>query len=391
MDQRYTGARSEWFRRLVLPGFAFKAVVIGGGYATGRELASFFLPSGPRGGLYGMGLACLLWSTVCAVTFLFAWKTGSRNYRSFFRHLLGPLWPAFEFVYALALIVTLAVFAAAAGALGTALFSWAPLVGALLLMVSIAGLATFGNRSVEPVFKYVSVFLYVVYGIFLLLSVGRFHHLIVAAFALSAPTTGWVSGGIAYATYNVTAAVVVLPMIRYLRNGRDAVIAGAVAGPLAIAPAVLFFVAMTAFYPAIANEPLPSDLLLTRLDLPAFRLVFQAMIFAALMESGVAGVHAINERIAGALSNRGRALSSPARLLVTAVVLTFSVFIATRIGLVELVVRGYRLLAYSFLAVLPPLAQQIERLRRQHNIAVLAAFSKMSDNWLGSKIHAIAG
>ena len=38
-------SRSTWFQRLWLPGLAFKAAVIGGGYATGRELASFFLPS----------------------------------------------------------------------------------------------------------------------------------------------------------------------------------------------------------------------------------------------------------------------------------------------------------------------------------------------------------
>ena len=29
---------STWFQRFLLPGFAFKAVVIGGGYATGREV-----------------------------------------------------------------------------------------------------------------------------------------------------------------------------------------------------------------------------------------------------------------------------------------------------------------------------------------------------------------
>ena len=38
---------STRFQRFLLPAFAFKAVVIGGGYATGRELAEFFLPSGP--------------------------------------------------------------------------------------------------------------------------------------------------------------------------------------------------------------------------------------------------------------------------------------------------------------------------------------------------------
>jgi len=42
---------SSRFQRFLLPGFAFKAVVIGGGYATGRELAEFFLPSGPWGGV----------------------------------------------------------------------------------------------------------------------------------------------------------------------------------------------------------------------------------------------------------------------------------------------------------------------------------------------------
>ena len=64
------------FQRFLLPGLAFKAVVIGGGYATGRELAEFFLPSGPRGGLAAMLVAMLLFSLVCIATFLFARATG---------------------------------------------------------------------------------------------------------------------------------------------------------------------------------------------------------------------------------------------------------------------------------------------------------------------------
>ena len=34
------------------------AVIIGGGYATGRELAEYFVPSGPWGGLAAM-LLCI--------------------------------------------------------------------------------------------------------------------------------------------------------------------------------------------------------------------------------------------------------------------------------------------------------------------------------------------
>ena len=79
-----TAAGSSWFQRFLLPGFAFKAVVIGGGYATGRELAEFFLPSGPWGGLAAMLLAMLLWSIICATTFAFARAMQAFDYRSFF-------------------------------------------------------------------------------------------------------------------------------------------------------------------------------------------------------------------------------------------------------------------------------------------------------------------
>ena len=65
-------SQPSWFQRFLLPGFAFKAVVIGGGYATGRELAEFFLPSGPAGGVAAMLLAMAAWSAVCTLTFLFA-------------------------------------------------------------------------------------------------------------------------------------------------------------------------------------------------------------------------------------------------------------------------------------------------------------------------------
>lgn len=344
--------KSNWFSRYLLPGFAFKAVIIGGGYATGRELAAFFLPSGPVGGLYGMILAMVIWSLVCVVTFLFAIQTGSRDYRSFFMRLLGPIWPAFEIAYLLAMIVTLAVFAAAAGAIGQALFGWPTLVGALVLMASITIFATLGNASVEGLFKYVSFFLYATYAVFLALALSRFGDKIGVALTSNPPGAGWVTGGLTYAAYNIVGAVVILPVIRHLRGPKDAVIAGLLAGPLAMIPAILFFVAMAAFYPAIKDQALPSDFLLGELHFPLFRLVFQAMIFAALLESGTGGIHAINERIARAYQTSGRGvLPKSSRLAITAVILIGSVFVADRIGLVSLIINGYRFLAYLFLAV----------------------------------------
>lgn len=342
---------SNWFRRFLLPGFAFKAVVIGGGYATGRELATFFMPSGPWGGLFGMFVATMAWSVICTLTFLIAFRIGARDYRAFFSYILGPVWPAFEIAFVLGMTLILAVFAAAAGAIGQALFGWPPIVGALLLAGFITVFAAFGNEAVEQLFKYVSFFLYGTYAVFLVLALWRFSTPIAEGF--TAPVkSGWFMGGLTYAGYNAVGAVLILPIIRHMRGSRDAVIAGMLAGPLAMVPAILFFVAMCAFYPQIGQETLPSDYLLSRLDFPAFRYVFQIMIFAALLESGTGQIHAINERVAHAYARRRKMeFSNTLRALVTIGILIGAIVVADRIGLIALIADGYRWLAIAFIAV----------------------------------------
>lgn len=344
---------SSWFDRFLLPGLAFKAVVIGGGYATGRELAEFFLPHGPWGGLAAMALAMLLWSVIASVTFALAFVLGAFDYRSFFKGLLGPAWIAFEVAYLLTVVVMLAVFGAAAGAIGAASFGWPPLAGSLVLAGSIMVFTAFGDSSVERLFKYVSFLLYAVYALFATLSLTSFGDQIVANFgAAPGPSGAWPIGGLTYAGYNIIGAVIVLPTLRHLTRPRDAVVAGALAGPLAMAPAALFFTCMIAFYPGIGGEALPSDVMLRRLDLPVFHLLFQVMIFAALLESGAGAVHAINERVGAAMhGRRGRGLTVAGRAGVAGAILLLCIFIADRIGLVDLIANGYRMLAYAFLAI----------------------------------------
>jgi uncharacterized membrane protein YkvI len=344
--------RGSWFQRYLLPGLAFKAVVIGGGYATGRELAEFFLPSGPQGGLLAIVLAMLIWSAVCAATFCLARATASWDYRTFFKNLLGPFWVIFEASYLLFMILILAVFGAAAGAIGAALLGWRPLAGTLCLIAGIIVFSAYGNASVERLFKWVSIFLYGVYAIFVGLSLFAFGDRILANLSIAAPTDGWAAGGVTYASYNVVGAVIILPVLRHLRSNRDALVAGVLAGPLAMIPALLFFICMIAYYPQIAGEALPSDFLLRRLNFPAFHFLFQLMIFMALLESSTGFVHAINERVALAYSaRRGRVLPVTARVCITGALLIGSIFLATRFGLVTLIARGYRALAYIFLGV----------------------------------------
>jgi uncharacterized membrane protein YkvI len=370
-------SQASWFQRYLLPGFAFKAVVIGGGYATGRELAEFFLPSGPRGGLLAILLAMMIWSLVCAVTFCLAYATKSWNYRAFFKNLLGPFWVLFEAAYLLFIILILAVFGAAAGAIGSAVLNWPQIVGTCCLIVCISLVAAYGSTSVERLFKWVSIFLYGVYGIFVALSMFAFGDRILTNLTTPTSSDGWVLGGLTYAGYNVVGAVIILPVLRHLRSSKDALVAGALAGPLAMIPALLFFVCMIAYYPQIGSEPLPSDFLLRRLNFPAFHYLFQLMIFLALLESGTGCVHAFNERVAEAYAVRkGRSLSKAARLSITAALLLGSIFLAARFGLVTLIARGYRGLAYLFLGVfiLPVMTLGLRQVLKAKNSPTSGAF-----------------
>jgi len=367
--------QSSRFQRYLLPGLAFKAVVIGGGYATGRELVEFFLPSGPWGGIAAMLLAMLIWSAVCVATFLFARATHSQDYRTFFRHLLGPWWVVFEGAYFLFIVLILAVFGAAAGAIGHALFDWPSLAGTLCLIAGIVFVAAFGNESVERLFKWVSFFLYGTYAVFVVLALSTFGDRVAANFALDVPAGHWVSGGLTYAGYNVVGAVVILPVLRHLSSSKDAVVAGLLSGPLAMIPAFLFFICMVAYYPGIAQQSLPSDFLLQRMNIPAFHVIFQLMIFAALLESGTGAVHAINERIAQAWrASRKAELSTQARLAIAGALLVVSIFLAERFGLVTLIARGYRALAYVILLVyvLPVLTYGVWLLWKRREPATIA-------------------
>mgnify|MGYP001171917642 CR=1 FL=1 len=354
------------FRRLILPGLVFKAVVIGGGYATGRELVEFFAPAGPMDGLCGMLLAMLIWSAVCMIAFALAVTLRAFEYRALFRALLGPAWSVFELCYLAFLILILAVMSAAAGAIGAALFGLPLVVGTLALMLLTAGFTSFGSGLAERMFRFTSLFLYATYAVFLVLALSRFGGTIADRLSLSIPMNDWPLRGATYASYNIVAAIAVLPFLRPLRGRRDAVIAGVLAGPLAMAPALAFFLCMIAFMPEISKVALPSDFLLRQLDAPWFHLLFQLMIFCALLETGVGVVNLLHERIADALTARGHDYAPPARLAIGALLLGGSGFAAVHIGLIDLIAGGYGAFGYIMLAivVLPMLTVGVWRLAK---------------------------
>ena len=342
---------STWFQRYLLPGFVFQAAVIAGGYATGRELVEFFLPAGPWGGLLGMLVSMLVWSAVLMLSFELARVARAYDYRSFFKVLLGRGWFVFEVGYFALMIIILAVMGAAAGEIAHSLFGLPKLVGSLG-MIAATGLMLFYSSAVIEKFLTLSVgYLYLVYFVFLVWCVFAFGGRIQDNFATVPVDGGWFKAGITYAGYNVATIPAVLFCIRHLSSRREALTAGALAGPLGMLPGVVFYIAMMGYYHEIGAEALPSAFLLAKLHAPWFEWAFQVAVLLTLVDTGVALLHAINERVAKSYEERHKPMPQALRPALATGVMLLAVYAASAVGLVDLIAKGYGTLTWLFLAI----------------------------------------
>ena len=340
------------FKRYLLPGFVFEAAVIGGGYATGRELVEFFLPAGPLGGLFGMAVSMLLWSAVLAVSFELARRARAYDYRSFFKLLLGRGWFLFEIAYLLLIVVVLAVMGAAAGEILTSLVGAPKLVGSMVMIAGTGLVLFYSNAAIERFLSLSVGYLYLVYVVFLAWSLAAFGDRIQAAFAAEPLGERWFMAGVTYAGYNVATIPAVLFCIRHLTERREAIVAGLLAGPLGMLPGALFYVAMMGYHDEVRSVALPSAFLLARLGAPWFEWAFQLAVLLTLVDTGVALLHAINERVARVYEERGRPMPRSLRPALAVGVMVLSVYAASAVGLVALIARGYGLLTWAFVALL---------------------------------------
>lgn len=342
---------TAFIQKYLLPGLVFQGVVIGGGYATGRELVEFFLSHGPVGGLLSMAVAALVWSCVLAASFELSRVTHSYDYKSFFRQLLGRFWFLFEILLALLMIVVLSVIGAAAGEVAHNLFNAPALAGTLVLLLAVGVLTFYGSHLIEQFMGAWSVLLYISYFTLVVWSLSLFGEDIRQNFAQAGIGRGWVLDGVRYAGYNLATVPMVLFCLNHITKRREAITAGLLAGLIGMLPAVFLFVAMMSQYPEIGQSPIPSTELLASIASPWFSVVFQLVLLGTLVQTGVGLIHGVNERIAATLHDRGKAMPGLARPAVATAMLLVALLLASRFGLVSLIANGYGLLTFGFIAV----------------------------------------
>ena len=338
-------------KRYLLPGFVFQSVVIAGGYGTGRELAEFFLPYGPKGGLLAMMLVSMtFWSLVCAVAFEYARVFQAYDYRTFCRHLLGRGWVVFELTYAALMMIVLAVIASASGSILQETFGLPYLVGVIGIMLVIGFLVFEGTGLIEKVLASWSVVLYATFIVLFVWSLSAFSTEIGTALSTEPVGDGWFLGGIEYAAYNVAMIPALLFGVRHVKTRKEALISGGLTGPIAILPGFFLLLAMAGHYPAIADETVPVNMILEGLGSRTFQIVFQICLFGTLIETGTGLIHGVNERLAMTFKESGKELSPKMRPVIAVTLLVIGALLA-QFGLIGLIARGYGTLTWIFLVV----------------------------------------
>src|SRR5690625_3994551 len=139
------------YGRFVLPAVILQSVLMGGGFATGREIVEFGAKYGALGWLGGVGI--FIGFTIMAILmFEFSRKFKVFNYRTMLKELIGPFWFLFDIVYLLLAILIIAIMASATGEIlnrTLGLNYWA----GVILIIAIVGILNFYGKGLIERFK----------------------------------------------------------------------------------------------------------------------------------------------------------------------------------------------------------------------------------------------
>lgn len=351
-------------RVYLLPAVVLQSVLFGGAYGTGREVVEFVSRHGVTGGYRALVLVTIVLALVLSLTFDYARRFRTHDYRSFFQHLLGPAWVAYEALFIVMLLLVLAVNMSAATMIMETVFLWHLAGDGIVFCLLLLGLLAAGQRVVELAMGVGFVLLLFTLLGFVLLVTGD----------PTAPQTlpeapraldGWVLSGLKFALYNAAAVPVLLYATTAISSRREALASGLIAAIAAVAPAVLLHGAFMGGGPAVMDSAFPVRAMLERGDHGSFLLVYAVVLLFMIVLTAVGLLQGLNARLRGWLDVRAPQMGGRwLRLLAPSLILLASLALA-QAGLMALIARGYGTMAWGFLLVylVPLLLRGVGRLR----------------------------
>ena len=356
------------YAKYILPGVLLQSVLIGGGYATGREIYSYGAKFGAMGWISGLtigiGFALFAFLTfeICRIYKVY-------DYKNYIRQVIGPLWPVMDILTVLIAIVLIAVMAAATGSI----FEQVGLPNILgsVVIVFLCGLLNFKGSKVIEKFESVGTVLlyggYILFTIIVLVKKGGNIPQVFAAMDTSAvggsvtlPLCIWT--GILYVAYNINAIPMGMFSLTRQTKRKETLVSGIIAGLLMVIPWFLSYFAMMCFYGD--TSIVGADVATPWMEMikavnggPVLLGLFSLVMGWTLVETATGCIHMIIDRFDVALAERGNAKMSDRKRGLITVATLIAALLLSRIGVVTLIEKGYSYLSYGFIlfSLLPTL------------------------------------
>jgi uncharacterized membrane protein YkvI len=345
------GISSRFMRVIVIPAAVFQAVIFGGAYGTGREIAEFISVLGPIGGLLALAVAGLGWGLTIALSFELARLGKTYEYRGFLKSLVGPGWIAFEILFLLSLLIVLAVNGSAAGTVLNDQFGIPPLVGVGMLFAAVVALNYFGRTFLQDSMSVCMIALCLVLVIYSVMTFIQFHDSIGLAFSESSVTGNWLGQGLQFMLYTTAVIPVLLYSARDIESRGEAMASGFTAGFLGVFPALVFHMTFMAAYPTSLEQALPTYWMIGQLASPWLMGIYILVLFAMIIQTCAGLLQGVNERLdAWLMEARGRKCDPLTHAVVAGGGLVVSLILAS-FGITALVAKGYGNLAWGYLLI----------------------------------------
>lgn len=345
-------------KRVFLPGIILQSVLIGGGYATGREIVEYGGKFGASGWVSGIAIF-LGFSLVSILTMEASRQWNVYDYKSLLTKLAGPGWIAYEVVYLLMSILTIAVMAAAAGEILHNTLGFNKWIGISIIIAVVGFLNYKGDETIawmETIGTIALFATYLIFSVSIFLSKGSAISTTFrewnTSFLPEEPSLGLLLGtGVLYVGYNLAVYPASLFTYRKLETKKQSVVAGFISGLLMTVPWFLTYFALMAYYPdaAVIAAAVPWLSMLQTFH-PAFVGVFSIVVGWTLIETATGVIHGFIQRVETESLRRGKSLQKITKAWISLGALAAALLLA-QIGIIDLVAKGYLMMAYALIVV----------------------------------------
>jgi uncharacterized membrane protein YkvI len=215
------------------------------------------------------------------------------------------------------------------------------------MLAGVGLLAYLGSEAIEIYMSWWSFLLYAVYIAFVVFGLAKLAPAIFSHLATGEIKPGWALSGFKYAFYNLGCIPAVLFALRDIETRREAVVSGIMSSIITIIPAFFFYLVVLSGYPDILKAEVPAYAALTQLGSVVLLAAYEIVLFGTLIETGTGFIHAVNERLAATLKERGRELTQTHRGLIALGMVLLSIGMS-RFGLIDLIAKGYGTISWGF-------------------------------------------